>query len=398
MSKTTIIKIGLFFCSLAISIVGAELLVRKFARQITLSDASKFMENCLTSDPHLPMTTFPNQLCHMTHPQNDFNVNGTIDANGYRLNPNNPIDAKKTILFVGDSFIFGWGLRDDQTMPAMLSTSLINKGIKEYTVINAGFVGGKSPDSYYVYLSSVLPKLKPDLVILSIFPWNDFEDVDSNVWTEVNANKLPITITNPLMFQKGHIESPRSFKFTIPVLRDSHLFLLLANTFEQIQKKNAITAPKKLTYMPGVGCALQKECFATLGDAEKRVLASIEGIASLTKQTNTKLIVFLIPSDYQIDRVQINKYNGVYPLNPKEPDFIQKHLGTWLKDKNIPYVDIFSSLLNRAGRNYIYFLHDGHFNPTGAALSSELLAQHLLDSKLITPGETQVSSISSQKK
>jgi hypothetical protein len=46
-----------------------------------------------------------------------FNVTYTVDANGYRMTPAGPRTAPCRALFFGDSFTFGWGLPDDQTIP-----------------------------------------------------------------------------------------------------------------------------------------------------------------------------------------------------------------------------------------------------------------------------------------
>jgi len=46
-----------------------------------------------------------------------FDVTYTIDANGYRVVPAAPMAAPCRVLFFGDSFTFGWGLPDDQTIP-----------------------------------------------------------------------------------------------------------------------------------------------------------------------------------------------------------------------------------------------------------------------------------------
>jgi hypothetical protein len=47
-----------------------------------------------------------------------FDVTYTVDANGYRIIPVMPVTAPCRVVFFGDSFTFGWGLPDDQTMPA----------------------------------------------------------------------------------------------------------------------------------------------------------------------------------------------------------------------------------------------------------------------------------------
>src|ERR1700757_1446958 len=80
------------------------------------------------------------------------------------------------ILFLGDSFVQGHGVPLEQTMPALLETSL-NKPEREKTVevLNAG-VFGYGPFLEYLYLKELMPSIKPDLVIVGFFIGNDVGD------------------------------------------------------------------------------------------------------------------------------------------------------------------------------------------------------------------------------
>ena len=76
--------------------------------------------------------------------------------------------TKKRILLVGDSFVFGYGVSEDERIGDVLESDLEN-----VEVISAGFVGDAGPDTEYLYTVKEGLSLEPDLILLSIFPYND---------------------------------------------------------------------------------------------------------------------------------------------------------------------------------------------------------------------------------
>ena len=109
--------------------------------------------------------------------------------------------GKKRVLFLGDSFIMGLTSTPDKTIPKELERILGPR----YEVFNMG-VYGYGPDQSLVQLREEVLAFKPDMVILSLFPSNDFDDNYKNRLFFMNkSGKL--------------VESPRNaVTSTIPVL------------------------------------------------------------------------------------------------------------------------------------------------------------------------------------
>jgi hypothetical protein len=75
------------------------------------------------------------------------------------------------IMALGDSFIFGVGAEDGQTIPALLEETLNAEG-RRVEVINAGF-GNYSPILHYLKVRDEYLEFKPDMVLL----FYDFSDL-----------------------------------------------------------------------------------------------------------------------------------------------------------------------------------------------------------------------------
>jgi hypothetical protein len=96
----------------------------------------------------------------------------SLGLRGPEVAPRKPAGTRRVIV-VGDSYVFGQGVDDDQTMPARLSRRLNDRGPGRYEVVNLG-VNSYSTDQELILLEELGPRLEPDIVVLFVCD-NDFE-------------------------------------------------------------------------------------------------------------------------------------------------------------------------------------------------------------------------------
>lgn len=89
--------------------------------------------------------------------------------------------GKYRILSLGDSFTMGLVVPQEKTFSKRLETKLGS----EVEVLNLGILG-LGPDQELTILEEDGPKLKPDAVLLNIFPGNDFFDLEKNDIFSIN--------------------------------------------------------------------------------------------------------------------------------------------------------------------------------------------------------------------
>ena len=101
----------------------------------------------------------------------------SISSQGLRdreYGPKSPDEFR--IAVVGDSYVFGRGVADDETIPKRLEAVLLDKPLtKRVSVINAG-CGGYGPWQEHLFLAERGFPLEPDLVIFQILLLNDIAD------------------------------------------------------------------------------------------------------------------------------------------------------------------------------------------------------------------------------
>lgn len=84
-------------------------------------------------------------------------------------------DSRPTMLFIGDSFVWGLDAEADERF-----TDLLRRRIPDYNIVNAG-VSGYGNDQEYLLLQRLWPKIEPKVVVLVFCAINDRLDNTSSV-------------------------------------------------------------------------------------------------------------------------------------------------------------------------------------------------------------------------
>lgn len=168
-------RIFLLIAAILIAFVIAELALRMMNYHPRFMEMDMFVEQ---DNELLPYTLKPK------YSGKQIGKNVTIDSQGYRVIKTNSGDANnqfvnadsKTILILGDSVVFGFGLEDDETIASQLQ-ALINEKGANYFVQNIGAPGYTSWNEYEA-LNQYLSHNLADIVVL-FYVFNDIT-LDNN--------------------------------------------------------------------------------------------------------------------------------------------------------------------------------------------------------------------------
>lgn len=167
---------------------------------------------------------------------------GTIQTNslGYRgrfPREQEKLPGVRRLLFLGDSFTLGWGLREEETIPARIQHWLDGRA-SPWEVINAGYHAGCSPDAYYAYLKREGRALAPDVVVVILYTGNDIEDLRDNVWTSVDGSGAPLALYTIRVYTdyQGRLMNPSllPWYYELPLLNESRIFLNVAGAATRV--------------------------------------------------------------------------------------------------------------------------------------------------------------------
>lgn len=277
------------------------------------------------------------------HRSREFDVTYNINEDGYRgakVATPKPANTKRYLL-TGDSFAFGHGVADDETVSAVLAKKLG----ENVEVVNLGFTAGTAPDDAYSFLASPrAAKLEPDAVIELIFIQNDMRDMTEHEWPKTDDHGLPASVISPT----GGPNELRG-RGSVPFYKSNALFRNIGLV------QLAGRAYFALYLLPERGKYLKQwavDYHAEHGGLSDRFGKVVRGLDRLTKEKGWPLYVGIIPATKQT----IGKKAPLYD------DALTK-LKAILDERSVPYV-VFDGDGAGIGKDDLYPL-DSHWKPTG---------------------------------
>ncbi len=361
-------NIILLFFSIFLALLAAEGLIRIFSPQTTLVTLENSSMRIFAESSYNPFTLRPNSNEIQRDILNkEFNSIVTINSEGLRESTK----AMKTrIMFIGDSFTFGYGVGDNETFVHLLS--------RKYGVINAGYVAGLSPDTYYLWLEKEGLNYNPDLIVLDIFVGNDISDVGDNDWI-ADKNGLPLKINSKIYYVDGE-NRLRNKDYSVYnrlglwLWKHSHFYNFARNKLQVIllsirQVKN------------GNNCIYCDNYYQNENWRKtEKILEAIKNI------TQNKLVVVLMPAKEQVDDAEWRNYQSIAGNNI-ERELPQEKLIEFLNSHNIKYIDLLPYFKKSNKNNDFYYKKDIHMNKFGHELIANILKDRL----------TNISSLSVSK-
>jgi hypothetical protein len=160
-------------------------------------------------------------------------VFGHVETNALGYRGPSPATVEKPagtrrVLVLGDSFVFGWGVPEEDSIPGQLRARLANPAAP-VEIVNAGYHAGAGPDAYYAYLRREGMALAPDVVVLVVFTSNDIDDVGETRWLETDAIGGPTRVQSIRLYGDWHgrLLNPEILPWNYQVrgLRESRLWL-----------------------------------------------------------------------------------------------------------------------------------------------------------------------------
>ncbi len=414
----------MLFFSLALVLLGAEVFVRYYDPQILsfLHSRKSFAPPIYQANDKWLFELRPGTDYLHESPYKDFQVSVRVNREGFRGPEVKLAKPPGTfrIFFLGDSFTFGLGVENDETYPALLGVKL-NQGTKNghrYEIINGG-VPGYNLAHYYLVLKHKVFRYNPDLVVVGILPWNDWNLAKQEWGNEKDG--LPGFLREGLFVDaegrvrlKGEdvlrVRSTR-FNFLPEVakrfLREhSHFYHFLGERLYRLRKN--LSRSSRLDFWGRASAAeVTEDSLRIQGLSPKAIraklqeqdrenwlkgLALLEAMVQLAKDRSVPLAVILIPHLYESHQPYLT------PQFTHEVGRPGQNTGNlllrWLKKRGVPYLNLVR-ILDPYDEKRLYLRYDKHFAPLGNRVLARTLVRFLgsndLLSKRMHGGEKQNS-------
>lgn len=335
----------------------------------------------------------------------EFDVTAHINAQGFR-GPEMTVEKTegvRRVFLVGDSFTFGVGAADDETIPARLAQCLASGPVPAETV-NAGR-GSTSPLIYYLRLRDEVPKYRPDVVVMML----DFSDL----WEDWNFEK------NIVRGRDGEIAgldpNYEYGKFRVwNFLRSNSIFASwlhskVVRSFDKIRKlgvrryfKEAVLGGKRAKALIAAqggdtishdgrlflrGSGKREEITKHFRRTAKYILMARDVVRS----NGARFVLAMYPYGIQVGPEQWGKgrvFWGFEGGKVYDDPFSFDLVAEFAKENGIPFINFLPDLRAHADET-LYFPHDGHFTPVANKIVAQALSRNPLFQEALT-GENAV--------
>jgi hypothetical protein len=316
----------------------------------------------------------PNTQFHISGMEFDYDAH--IDELGGRVVRGSRNKKTPVIPFFGDSFMFGIGVKDDETF-----VSLLNEQSQD-RYVNLGVPGSALPQHLDILELRSHELHSPRICVFSFFTGNDFTDI-VKYYTEGSRTQG----SRDLPEQSWMLRALNSAILRLHFLGKSYLVgyckQLLINR-RLSPHENRRNEKAWAIHLPGGG-HLSKEPVVLMEkrqlfrkQAESYLEKSLTRLVRLSKEDDFTPFFVIIPDKIQIDpdllATKING-SGLTPadFDPPLPDII---VADELKKFGIRYFDLFDALNGQKGQ---YYKFDDHFTPAGCRTAAKNLAAPLAE-------------------
>ncbi len=365
---------ALLLVTLVVLFLAAEISLRIFYHP-------EFLGSVIQYDPTLGWGLTPRASLVSVDNQRDFRYRIDVNSFGLRdreIKVEKPAGVRR-VLVLGDSFVFGVGLKNEERFSDMLQHMLP----EDVQVINCG-VPGWGTDQEMLFYENSLRRLKPDLVVLTFLMQNDV------VNNALNGPLIEVG-TKPRFLCSGDSLS------LVPPVPPAKLSLA-ARARRSLRKSRLLLFVKRRLDMREYREHVEEDPrFATHGYESHRHLShwsvyDVRGgdaiddawcvtervfarLAKDCRDDGAELVVLAFPAKAEVDepwRVEMMRRTGVEPANIDMALPYHK-LEPLCAELGVAYYYPIDAFRNAAARETLFFDHDAHPNKTANALVASLM-------------------------
>jgi lysophospholipase L1-like esterase len=364
MSRGAIRRLALVGAIFALQFAIFEVALRTWGS----SEAAPAFQGLFEGDPALGYRLKPGAKVRFA--TDEFDTDIRINSAGVRDDEEigEKLPNERRILILGDSLVLSVQVPFRQTFGELLEQRLNSRGSAlHFRVINGG-VQGYGPVQELLLLRSLLPVVKPDLIIETLFVGNDIEDAFS---------------AEPLLEPRQRPMTEAARAAMITRLRR----IVRSSTVLQILRLRVLAATQRFTRTAGPPEPPLQSYAARPAPRIPRGLAVIHRVVQQMQQQGSaagaRTAVMLIPARFQVNdedyghlREAVTQSGGTLLR-----DAAGERIDQALRDIPVPRFDVLPPL--RAAGADAFFQRTVHLTPRGHEIVADALDRFLRESRLV---------------
>ena len=357
-----LINLCLLLISTLVALVLGELLLRSFVRVGSFQWQSESGHHWNSEDPSRDYVLTPGFRGRLRAPEFDHSVR--INSLGFR--GAEPELEERPGFVIGDSFVFGVGAGEQETIPARLAQRLERAG-QTAPVWNLGVPSYSSPQ-YRLTLQEHRQHTRPAWIVLCLFMGRLPSDAN-DLWGAVSFEKQRIQLddtaeddseSDPQVDSRGPDTSPPA--------RGPSLSKRLRKSLKWLQRHSALYTFVATRISPSLrawrhrGTQLKELEIQTFEQGWAYLRRDLQAMAQMAAEDDIPMLLVHIPEASDV----INGHWQVF-----------ERLETVANELDIALIDLRPAFAGGSGRD-LYYPLDGHLNPSGYDRVAEEVASAVL--------------------
>ena len=281
----------------------------------------------------------------------------------------------RRIVFIGDSQTWGYGVGDEETIPAQLARLLDEGGGPRHEVLNLG-VGGYGTDQAFLKYLVQGRRYAPDAVVLTVFKNDPVENAHTVYWGVekprfyLDGGRLCLGNVPPARapgWPNNRLLADREPSLRIP---GTGIDLARSATARFFMRREWLpslmaTGDGGLSLVrPYVGCVRNREAYE--GDGMEILTRLVTELKKVTDAEGARLVLLLVPKTKELE-------------DPGSPAYYEP-LKVALRARGIPFVDLRLHLPVDA-EDAAFLPNDPHLSAAGSRVAAQALRDCLAKSQ-----------------
>jgi len=331
------------------------------------SEAAPAFQGLFANDPAIGYRLKPGARIRFA--TSEFDTEIAINSSGVRddeeIGEKGPDERR--ILVLGDSLVLSVQVPFRETFGELLEQRLNSRGSRvHYRVINGG-VQGYGPVQELLFFRSILPVVKPDLVIETLFVGNDIEDA-------VSAEPLLEGAQRPF----ETLRDAATTRLRRMVRRSMVLQVLRVRVLAATERFTRTAGPPEPPLQSYAANPAPR-----IGRGLTLIHRVVQHIHEEGRASGARTAVMLMPARFQVNDVDYANLNDAVSQSGGAllRDAANQRIDAALRDLPVPQFDALPAL--RAAGPDVFFLHTVHLTPRGHQVVAGALERFLRESRLL---------------
>jgi hypothetical protein len=301
----------------------------------------------------------------------EYDLTAHIDAMSGRVTVPVPEAGAPVVPLLGDSFVFGIGVTDEQTIASRLA-----ERHRDWRFLNLGVPGTALNEQLYFLRNRHREIGSPDRYVFFMYTGNDLLDLFRGAPGEAPPERRVEVIADAKEASSSQrlLSRVNAFVYYNPVLKRSYAIQLVRRYL--LNMLNASARDERAAQMMNQSILMSDTRQVALQQQAGELLAKqFRRLDELQERLGFASLVIVIPNMFQLDAERLSGMAVRYAMQPDDLDIMwpNRIIAGAAQGQNFRFLDTFDCMAASGDPKELYYLQDDHLREAGVRALAECI-------------------------